>query len=135
MLAQAKQLALAMLSEAAAAYGEQLKDEQEVLAKIADVVIDVYAIESALARADKLGRGRAKELAAVAVDSCQVFVSDAADRCLQAGRHVGRALATRGRAGVLNDRVAPFANFAGVDTIAARRRIADAVIAAGKHPF
>jgi hypothetical protein len=31
--------------------------------------------------------------------------------------------------------VTPIAAFAGVDGITARRRIADAVVAAGRHPF
>jgi hypothetical protein len=31
--------------------------------------------------------------------------------------------------------IARLAEFDGVDTVAARRRIADAVIAAGKHPY
>jgi len=54
---------------------------------------------------------------------------------MHAGRQVLRALTARGQASQLADKMAPMATFAGVDTIAARRRIADAVIAAGKHPF
>ena len=135
LLAQGKELALAMLSEAAAAYGEGVKQEQEVLAHAANVIIDAYAIESALARTEKLAAARSGEAAAVAVDGARVFVSDAADRMMHAGRQVLRALTARGQASQLADRMAPMATFAGVDTIAARRRIADAVIAAGKHPF
>ena len=45
-----------------AAYGDGLKDEQEVLAQIADVITEAYAAESAIARAEKMasrGDGRA----------------------------------------------------------------------------
>jgi alkylation response protein AidB-like acyl-CoA dehydrogenase len=134
MLGQAKRLALTALSEVTAAYGEEARQEQEVLAHTADVVIDIYAIESALARTEKLVAARAAS-AAVAVDAARVFVSDAADRMTHAARQVQRALAGRGHGAPLGDRMAPLAAFDGIDTVAARRRVADAVIAAGKHPF
>jgi alkylation response protein AidB-like acyl-CoA dehydrogenase len=132
LLESAKQLALTMLREAAAAYGDRVRDEQEILAHIADVVIDVYALESALARAGKL-QARGGEPAAVAVDSTRVFASDAADRMAHAAKQVSRALAAAGRASL--DAAAAVAGFDGVDTVAARRRVAAAVVGAGKHPF
>jgi hypothetical protein len=64
-----------------------------------------------------------------------VFAADAADRMVHAARQVQRALAARGNEASLGSSVTPLAAFGGVDTITARRRIADAVIAAGKHPF
>jgi alkylation response protein AidB-like acyl-CoA dehydrogenase len=132
LLAGATRLAIRMLGDAAVAYGDSLRDEQEVLAHIADAIIEVYAISSALARTEKLlaARGAAAD---VAVDIARVFACDAADRIVHAGRQVARALGARGTAIV--DGTAPLAAFVGVDTIGARRRIADAVIRAGQHPF
>jgi alkylation response protein AidB-like acyl-CoA dehydrogenase len=135
LLTSAKRLSLAMLAEAAGAFGESLKEEQEVLADIADVVIEVYAIESAVARTEKLQRSRGAEAAAVAVDITRVYVSDAADRIAHSARQVHRALASRGRGGPLAELLPAFTSFAGVDGVPARRRISDAVVAAGKHAF
>ena len=135
LLAGAKRLAGAMLTEAAATYCDSLKEEQEVLADIADVIIEIYAAESALARTEKLHASRGAEAAAVAVDITRVHVTDAADRMIHWSRQVLRALGGHGRGASLGDLLAPLATFSGVEGVAPRRRIADAVIAAGKHPF
>jgi alkylation response protein AidB-like acyl-CoA dehydrogenase len=134
LLAAAKRLARALLGDAAAAFGHTAKDEQELLAHVSNVAIDIYAIESGLARTEKLA-ARGGELAPVAIDSVRVFASDAADRIAHAAKQVGRALAGAGRNSSTADLVAAVAAHPGVDTVAARRRIADAVIRLGRHPF
>ncbi len=133
LLGQAKRLALVLLAEASAAFGSTVKDEQELLAHVSNIVIDVYAIESGLARAEKIG-ARGGELAPLAVDAVRVFASDAADRMVHAAKQVARALAGRSSGGAA-ELIAAVAAHPGVDTVAARRRIADAVIRAGRHPF
>jgi alkylation response protein AidB-like acyl-CoA dehydrogenase len=134
LLAAAKRLARALLGDAAAAFGHTAKDEQELLAHVSNIVIDIYAIESGLARTEKIA-ARGGELAPVAIDSVRVFASDAADRMTHAAKQVARALAGAGRNSSTADLVAAVAAHPGVDTVAARRRIADAVIRAGRHPF
>jgi len=134
LLGAAKRLARALLGDAAAAFGHTAKDEQELLAHVSNIVIDIYAIESGLARTEKLA-ARGGELAPVAIDAVRVFASDAADRIAHAARQVARALAGAGRNSSTADLVAAVAAHPGVDTVAARRRIADAVIRAGRHPL
>ena len=53
-----KQLSVALLGQASPSYGDGLKDEQEVLAQIADVVIETYASESAIAAGGEDGGAR-----------------------------------------------------------------------------
>jgi alkylation response protein AidB-like acyl-CoA dehydrogenase len=132
LLASAKRLAVAMLRGVVAAHGERFAEHQEVLAHIADVIIDGYAIESALARTEKLIAGPS-DLGAVATDMTAVFVTDAADRLVHAAKQVAAALGDHGDA--TRERIAPIAAYAGVDTVATRRRIADAVLQAGGHPL
>jgi alkylation response protein AidB-like acyl-CoA dehydrogenase len=50
-VARAKQAALFVAGHAVQAYGEGLGGEQEVLARIADLVIEIFAMESAVVRA------------------------------------------------------------------------------------
>ena len=76
------------------AYGDDVKDEQEVLAHIADIVIESYAIESGIARAEKLA-ARGHALAGIAADIARVYTSDAADRVAHAGKQILNALAAR----------------------------------------
>jgi len=111
-----------------------LKDEQEVLAQIADVIIEAYAVESAIARAEKMaasGDGRAS----LAADIAAVYTNDASDRVAAASRQVVAALHTRKADGALGAGVQKLVAYAGIDAIPVRRRIADAVIEAGKYPL
>ena len=135
VLARAKRLAIAAIGSAADVYAADLKNEQEVLGHAADIVSEAYAVESALARTEKLVAAHDTERGSVAVDIANVYASDAADRLAHSGKQITAALAARGAGAPLVGLVHELATHAGVDTIAARRRIADAVIQAGRHPF
>jgi len=132
VLTAAKRLAVTMLAGVAETYGERVRDQQEILAHIADVIIDGYAIESALARTEKLAAARSA-VAGIAADMTSVFVADAADRIVHAAKQVAAALG--GHGSVIRERIAPIAGYPGVDTVTVRRRIAGAVLEAGQHPI
>ena len=134
-LSQVKRLAQAVLVEAARTFGPAVRDQQEVLAHAADIVIECYAIECAVSRAGKL-TARDGERGAVAVDVAGVYISDAMDRVAHAGKQIVNALATQGAAPEsLRAAVAAVREHAGIDTVAARRRIGDAAIANSRYPF
>ena len=79
--------------------------------------------------------GRAHSRAGLAADVVRVYVSEAADRIASAARQVVAALSASSGDSSLAARVEPLTRHAPLDTIAIRRRIAHAVIEAGKHPF
>jgi alkylation response protein AidB-like acyl-CoA dehydrogenase len=133
-VARLKRLSIALLGSASAAYGEALKDEQEVLAQIADVIIETYATESAIARAEKMA-SRGDGRASLAADIAAVYTNDAADRVAAASRQVVAALGAHSADSSLAAGVQRLASYGGIDAIAARRRIAHAVIEAGKYPL
>jgi alkylation response protein AidB-like acyl-CoA dehydrogenase len=134
-LADVKRLAQAALTSSAQLFGAAVRDQQELLAHAADIVIECYAIESALARADKMNVRRS-ERAAIAVDIACVYTSDALDRVAHAGRQIGNALAGQGAPiDQLTAAVGRVRAHPGADTISARRRIGDAAIARTRYPF
>jgi alkylation response protein AidB-like acyl-CoA dehydrogenase len=133
-LSRTKYLATTLLREAASVCGDELKDAQEVQACIADVIIEAYAVESGIARAEKLARRRDGRTV-LAADIVRVYVHDAADRVASAARQAAAALAGRSGDTALPAHVDSLARHEVVDTIAARRRIAQAVIEAGGQPF
>jgi butyryl-CoA dehydrogenase len=133
-VARAKRVAVGLLGHAAAAYGDGLKEAQEVQAQIADIVIEAYAIDSGVARAEKM-TARADSRAALAADAVRVYTSDAADKIAGASRQVVAALGAAGVDAAVGRMVLGLVRHDPVDTISARRRIADAVIEAGKYPF
>ncbi len=131
---RAKRVAVGLLGLGTAAYGDGFKEAQEVQAQIADIVIEAYTIDSGIARAEKMA-ARADGRAALAADAVRVYTSDAADRIAGASRQVVAAFGGAGGDPAVGRTVLGLVRHDPVDTISARRGIADAVIQAGKHPF
>jgi alkylation response protein AidB-like acyl-CoA dehydrogenase len=134
-LADLKRLARAALGSAARAFGSAVRDQQEILAHAANVIIECYAIESAVGRAEKM-TARSAERAAIAMDIARVYTSDAMSRAAHAGRQIVNAIAEGAdRGDPLQGAVVRVSQHRGTDTVAARRRIADAALAQSRYPF
>jgi alkylation response protein AidB-like acyl-CoA dehydrogenase len=133
-VARAKRVAVALLGQAAATFGDGFKDAQEVQAQIADVVTEVYATESAVARAEKMA-ARGDSRASLAADAARVYADDASGRIAHAAKQAVNALTARGVDTAFAMNVQRLTIHSGVDAIALRRRMAEAVVEAGKHPF
>jgi alkylation response protein AidB-like acyl-CoA dehydrogenase len=130
-----KRLGRTALATAARAFGAAVRDQQEVLAHAADVILECYAIESALGRAEKM-TARGSERAAIAADIARVYTGDAMDRVAHAGKQIVNALA--GQVEAIEPLAAALARVRehpGTDTVSARRRIGDAAIGNSRYPF
>ena len=92
MLAGAKKLALFTAGAASQKYMNALVDQQEVMADLADIIIQVYALESALLRARKL-RTRSLPLAKTAEAMVQLYAAKAMDIVELASRRIVAAVA------------------------------------------
>jgi alkylation response protein AidB-like acyl-CoA dehydrogenase len=130
-VAAMKKVALMVLGTAMQSYGEKLADEQEVLTAAADILIDVFAADSVVARA----RAAAPPRASLHADAAAVFVNDAAGRVEITARG---ALAAMTEGDTLRTLLAALRRFmkpAPINTVAARRRISEAVGAARGYPW
>jgi hypothetical protein len=128
-----KKVALMVLGTAMQTFAEKLTDEQEILSATADIIIDVYAAESVLLRAISAD-GMAKT-AALHADAATVFVNDAAGRVEIAAR---TALAAMSEGDALRTLLAALRRVlkpVPVNTVALRRRVADAVVSVKGYPF
>jgi alkylation response protein AidB-like acyl-CoA dehydrogenase len=133
LLAAGKRLALAALDAARRAYGATVRDEQEVLAHAANIVIDVYAAESAVGRAGRLATASNRN-AVLAADAARIYMSDAVDRMAHAGRQIVNAIAACGpRPDDVAAAITELAGHGGMDTVGARRRLGDAALADGRY--
>jgi alkylation response protein AidB-like acyl-CoA dehydrogenase len=133
-LAQAKKIFLLAAGAAMQKFREQLADQQEIIAALSNVVMDVYAMESSLRRAQKAisARGAA---ANIMVEAARSFIYDAMDRVEKEAR---TALAATADGDTLITQLAVlrrFSKHSPFDTIAARRRVADAVLTQDRYPF
>ena len=133
-LAQAKKIFLLAAGTAVQKFREQLAEQQEIVAALANIVMDVYAMESSLRRAQKAAGARG-EAAGVMGDAARAFIYDAIDRVEKEAR---TALAATADGDTLLTQLAVLRRFAKhnpLDTIMLRRRVADAVLAQHRYPF
>ena len=134
VLSQAKKIFLLAAGTAVQKYREQLADRQEIVGALANIVMDVYAMESSLRRAQKASALRG-DGASVMVDAARVYIYDAMDRIEKEARV---ALAATADGDTLTTQLAVLRRFSkhnALDTISIRRRVADAVLAQDRYPF
>ena len=116
VLAQAKSIAWATLSLARETFGASLEKNQEVVARIADIIMQSFAIESVVGRAQKTDSTAAAEMAAV-------LIADAASKINFAACEVFCAC---------SQTQIPEIVLGQVDAIGLRRKIARRVLDAGR---
>jgi hypothetical protein len=130
LVENAKKVALLALGVAYQKYMTSLEDQQEILAGITDIAMNAFAMESVLLRTRKLAGLRKGEIAA---DLCPVFLREAMETVESAARSV---LAASSDGDALRTNMAVlkrFAKFEPVNAIAARRKIAERLLAAGHY--
>ncbi|MBU0742139.1 acyl-CoA dehydrogenase family protein [bacterium] len=88
IVANLKKIALATLGIAAQKHGEKLKDQQEILADVADIVMEAYACESGLLRTLKKAEADGEASARLMARMVTLCVHDAVERCGTWGRNV-----------------------------------------------
>jgi alkylation response protein AidB-like acyl-CoA dehydrogenase len=135
VVANAKKIFLQAAGGAVQKFREKLADEQELVAALGNIVMEIYAMESSLLRAQKATASRGEQASSVMLDAARVFIHDAADRLDHEAR---RALASVHEGDMLTTQMAVlkrFAKRAPVDTIGLRRRVAAAVQSADRYPF
>ena len=113
-------------------YMDKLAQNEEIVAALANIVIEIYAMESSLLRAQKANAGEARNRMG---DAARAYIYDALDRVEKDAR---TALAATVDGDTLTTQLAVLRRFtkhAAVDTIALRRGIAQAVFAQNRYPF
>ncbi len=135
MVETAKKIALFAAGSAVQHYMTRLADEEEVLALISGMVIEIYAMESGLLRALKTMEKADREKFELQGAMVKVYVNDAFERVSACARQIVSAIASG--EGLRTDLSAldKAARFNPVNTVMLKREIADAVIKAGRYPF
>ena len=133
MVAQAKKLGLFAAGAATQKYMQAIQDQQEVMGAIADMTIEVYAMESAVLRTQKMVASKGEEGAALPLRMTRVYLSQAMEKVESAARKVIAAVADgdmlRTQLAILR-RLAKYEPF---NTIELRQEIASKMIERGKY--
>jgi alkylation response protein AidB-like acyl-CoA dehydrogenase len=133
VVAQAKKLGLFIAGSATQKYMMAIQDQQEVMGAIADMTIEIYAMESAVLRAQKMIEQKGEASAVLAVAMTRVYLTQAFEKLEAAAKKViadvaeGDALRTQL---AIVRRLAKHEPF---NTIALRQQIAQKTLEAGKY--
>ncbi len=133
LVTAAKKLGLFVAGAATQKYMQAIQDQQEVMGAIADMVIETYAMESAVLRAQKIAERNGEAAASLPVAMTRVYLSQAMDKIEAATKKVIAAVADgdmlRTQLAILR-RLAKHEPF---NTIELRQQIAQKVIERGKY--
>ena len=135
VVANAKKMFLQAAGGAVQKFREKLADEQELIGALSNMVMEIYAMESCLLRAQKAAAAKGESASQTMIDAARVFINDAAERVEHEAK---RAIAAIHEGDMLTTQMAVlkrFAKRAPVDTIALRRKVAAAVQSQDRYPL
>ena len=132
-LSNAKKLTLFVAGAATQKYMQQIADQQEVMGTIADMIIEVFAMESAILRAEKIAASQPGEAAAIYVAMARIY-SDKAMSTIELGAR--KVIAAVAEGDMLRTQLTILRRLSkhdSADTIGLRRQVARYILQAGKY--
>ncbi|MGD0507843.1 MAG: acyl-CoA dehydrogenase family protein [Terriglobales bacterium] len=133
LVAQAKKLGLFVSGSATQKYMMTIQDQQEVMGAIADMTIEIYAMESAVLRAQKMVELKGEASAALPIAMTRVYLTQALEKVEAAAKKV---IADVAEGDMLRTQLAivrRLSKHEPFNTIALRQQIAQKTIEAGKY--
>lgn len=113
----------------------ELKDQQELLMNVADMMIDLYNAESVLLRLQKLSSRKTEEEMSIYEAIMKVFFWDAQSRLVKNAQDALASFATGDELKIMLMGVKRFARYEPVNVKELRRSIAGKMIAANEYCF
>jgi hypothetical protein len=134
MVEMCKKVAIMVTGAAVNKFQMELTNQQEVTMRIADIIIETFAMESGLLRAQKLIAGQGDQAAKYHIAMTKSFVDEAVGKienwAKAALAHIEEGDALTGQIAALRR----FLRYTPIDNIALKRTIADRVIETGGYP-
>lgn len=130
-----KKVFLMVGGKAAQALQARLEEEQEVMMNLADILIEIYAAESAMLRTEKLVSMRGQEACADYIAMTQVYLATAVDRINAAAKEAIASFTKGDEQKVMLMGLKRFTKMDLVNTKELRRQIADTLIKEGKYAY
>jgi hypothetical protein len=134
-VAGAKKAFLLAAGAAIQKYRDKLADQQEIVGALADIVLEIFVMQSALIRAQKVAASRGAAAAVGVSAAARVLLHNGADK-IETGARAALAASVEGD--MLRTQLAVLRRFLKrepADVIALRRQVAGAVQAADRYPF
>jgi butyryl-CoA dehydrogenase len=133
LLANAKKLTLFVAGAATQKYMQQIAEEQEVMGAISDMIIEVFAMESGILRAEKIAAAQGEEAAAIQIAMARIYADKAMSTIELAARKVIAAVAEGDMLRTQLTILRRLSKHDSADTISLRRQVARHVIQTGRY--
>src|SRR5579864_4427436 len=133
LVASAKKLGLFAAGAATQKYMQAIQDQQEIMGAIADMVIEIFVMESALLRTQKIASAEGEAAAELPIAMTRAYLAQAMEKVESAARKIIAAVA---EGDMLRTQLAVLRRLAKHDpynTIGLREQIAQKVIERGKY--
>lgn len=133
MLATAKKIVIFATGAAIRKYMQKLADEQEINALIADSIIEIFAMESALLRTRKKIEKVGEEKSATQMAVTRVYINDAFPKVDLMARQILAAIYDDEKLNTQLTALTKLPQYTPANTIALRRDIADSIIPVARY--
>lgn len=131
----AKRIGLFVIGAAYEKYQKGLRDEQELIGMISNILIEIYALESALLRSQKMLNSKEPERAAIPMKMTKVLFHDFLEKIDFLARRTLEAIEAGEVLRKDLEAIRKLTFLPPINTIALRRDIADAMIRYGRYAF
>lgn len=128
LLKSAKKAGLFVAGLAVQKYMTKLEDEEEIIGRISDIIMEIYAMESAILRVEKMLARGGKNKTDVYIDIVKAFVNDSIIRVETYAKELLAAIAEGDMLRTYLTALRRLIKYTPVNTILLRRKIADHLI-------
>ena len=129
----AKKIALLAAGTAGQKYGEKIREEQEILGFLSELIIETYAMESGLLRALKSIESCGEEESKTKIDMVKLYVQGAMNRIDNYARQVFAAMEKEDILNSWLEVLGKLSRLIPINTVKVRRNIADRIIEAERY--
>jgi alkylation response protein AidB-like acyl-CoA dehydrogenase len=135
LIASLKQAFLVLAGSGVQKFMDKIKDEQEILLAVADLAINIFAIESALLRAEKILPQLSESKKAAIGAAVKVFTFNGTEKAASAARRAAYYIEEGDNLTMLLAGIRRFTKYDATGLLKAKRQLAAAAIEAEKYPF
>jgi butyryl-CoA dehydrogenase len=133
LVASMKKLGLFAAGAATQKYMQAIQDQQEIMGAIADMTMEVYAMESALIRSQKIAGAQGEAAAAFPIAATKLYLAKAAEKIESSARKVIAAVADGDMLRTQLSILRRLAKHDPYNVIELQQQIAQAIIQRGKY--
>ncbi len=130
----AKRITVYVANIAIQKHAHELEERQDILGALADMLIDVYLMDSVTLRTGQNLAGFGRDKTSVQRDMTSLLVADAYDRVVQGARRLAAGIAEEDELSVIDSNLDRFVVVRPLNTFAAMERVAASVLERGGYP-